>query len=139
MTRLIIALIIGAVFGISLAIASMLNPNKVVGFLDIFGKWDSSLAFVMGDGGLVNAIGHRFGMKRKVPIQCAAFSMSNSSNIDKSPVIGSVIFGVGLRLADLFPGPVVATLFLNGQAMLPFLGVMNAGLLIGRIVMRRLA
>ena len=117
----------------------MLNPNKVVGFLDIFGKWDSSLAFVMGGGVLVNAIGHRFVMKSKVPIQCAAFSMSTSSNIDKSLVIDSVIFGVGWRLAGLFLGPVVASLFLNGQAMLPFLGLMNAGLLAGRIVMRRLA
>ena len=57
MTRLITALIIGAVFGIGLAIAGMLNPSKVVGFLDVFGDWDPSLAFVMGGGVLVNAIG----------------------------------------------------------------------------------
>ena len=59
MTRLITALIIGAVFGIGLAIAGMLNPSKVVGFLDVFGDWDPSLAFVMGGGVLVNALGHR--------------------------------------------------------------------------------
>ena len=138
MTRLITALIIGAVFGIGLAIAGMLNPSKVVGFLDVFGDWDPSLAFVMGGGVLVNAIGHRFVMKRKEPIQRATFSMPTSTNIDKSLVIGSVIFGVGWGLAGLCPGPVVASLLLNGQAMLPFFGLLFTGLLVGQIVMRRL-
>ena len=139
MTRLITALIIGAIFGTGLAIAGMLNPSKVVGFLDIFGDWDPSLAFVMGGGVLVNAIGHRRVMKRKAPVQCATFSMPTSTNIDKPLVIGSAIFGVGWGLAGLCPGPVVASLLLNGQAMLPFFGLMIAGLLVGRIVMRRLA
>ena len=139
MTRLITALIIGAIFGAGLAFAGMLNPHKVVGFLDVFGDWDPSLAFVMGGGVLVNAIGHRFVMKRKAPIQCATFSMPTSTKLDKPLVIGSVIFGVGWGLAGLCPGPVVASLLLNGQAMLPFFGLMIAGLLVGRIVMRRLA
>jgi len=138
MTRLITALIIGSIFGAGLAIAGMLNPSKVVGFLDVFGDWDPSLAFVMGGGVLVNAIGHRFVMKRKAPIQCATFSMPASTNIDKPLVIGSVIFGIGWGLAGLCPGPVVASLFLNGQVMLPFFGLLIAGLLVGRIVMRRL-
>jgi uncharacterized membrane protein YedE/YeeE len=139
MIRLTTALIIGAVFGIGLAIAGMLNPSKVAGFLDVFGDWDPSLAFVMGGGVLVNAIGLRFVIKRKAPIQCAAFSMPTSTNIDKPLLIGSVIFGVGWGLAGLCPGPVVASLFLNSKAMLPFFGFMIAGLLVGRIVMRRLA
>ena len=139
MARLITALIIGAVFGIGLAISCMFNPSKVGGFLNIFGDWDPSLTFVMGGGVLLNAIGHRFVMKRKAPIQCAAFSMPTSTNIDKPLVIGSVIFGIGWGLAGLCPGPVVASLLLNGQAMLPFFGLMIAGLLVGRIVMRRLA
>lgn len=139
MTRLIIALIIGSIFGTGLAIAGMLNPSKVVGFLDVFGDWDPSLAFVMGGAVLVNAIGHRFVMKRKAPIQCATFSMPRSTNIDKPLVIGSVIFGVGWGLAGLCPGPVVASLLLNGQVMLPFFGLLIAGILVGRIVMRRLA
>ena len=139
MTRLITALIIGAIFGTGLAIAGMLNPSKVVGFLDVFGDWDPSLAFVMGGGVLVNAIGHRFVVKRKTPVQCATFSMPTSTNIDKPLVIGSVIFGIGWGLSGLCPGPVVGSLLLNGQAMLPFFGLMVAGLLVGRIVMRRLA
>ena len=139
MTRLITALIIGAVFGIGLAIAGMLNPSKVVGFLDIFGDWDPSLAFVMGGGVLVNAIGHRFVMKRKAPIQCATFSMPTSTKFDKPLVIGSLIFGIGWGPAGLCPGPVVASLLLNGRAMLPFFGLMIVGFLVGRIVMRRLA
>ena len=138
MTRLITALIIGAVFGIGLAIAGMLNPSKVSGFLDVFGDWDPSLAFVMGGGVLVNAIGNRFVMKRKAPIQCATFSMPTSTNIDKPLLHGSVIFGGGWGLAVLCPGPVVASLLLNGPAMLPFFGLLLTGLLVGQIVMRRL-
>ena len=138
MTRLITALIIGSIFGAGLAIAGLLNPSKVAGFLYIFRGWDPSFAFVMGGGVLVDAIGHRFVMKRKAPIPCATFSMPTSTNIDKPLVIGSGIFGVGWGLAGLGPGPVVASLFLNGQAMLPFFGLLIAGLLVGRIVMRRL-
>ena len=138
MTRLITALIIGSIFGAGLAIAGMLNPSKAVGFLDVFGDWDPSLAFVMGGGVLVNAIGHRFVIRRKAPIQCAAFSMPTSTNIDKPLVIGSVIFGVGWGLAGLCPGPVVASLLLNGQAMLPFFALLFTGPLVGQIVMRRL-
>ena len=139
MIRLITALIIGSIFGSGLAIAGMLNPSKVAGFLDVFGDWDPSLAFVIGGGVLVNAIGHHFVMKCKAPIQCATFSMPTSTNIDKQLVIGSVIFGIGWGLAGLCPGPVVASLLLNGQAMLPFFGLLIAGLLVGQIVMRRLA
>ena len=136
---LLFSFLIGGLFGIGLAIAGMLNPSKIADFLAIFGAWDPSLAFVMGGGVLGNAIGHRFVMKCKAPVQCATFSMPTSTNIDKPLVIGSAIFGVGWGLAGLCPGPVVASLLLNGQAMLPFFGLMIAGLLVGRIVMRRLA
>ena len=139
MTRLITALIIGSIFGTGLAIAGMFKPTKVVGVLDVFGGWDPSLAFVMGGGVLVNSIGHRFLMKGQGPIPCATFYMPRSTNVDEPLVIGSVIFGVGWGLAGLCPGPVVASLLLNGQAMLPFFGLLIAGLLFGRIVMRRLA
>lgn len=137
MTRLITALVIGAIFGIGLAIAGMLNPSKVLGFLDIFGDWDPSLALVMGGGVLVNSIGLRFVLKRKTPIQSAKFLLPTASRIDKPLVLGSVIFGIGWGLAGLCPGPVVASLLLNGTAMLPFFGMLIAGLLAGRIIMRR--
>jgi len=139
MTRLITALIIGAIFGIGLAIAGMLNPAKVVGFLDVFGDWDPSLALVMGGGVLVNAIGLRFVLKREAPIQSAEFLLPTASSIDKPLVAGSVIFGIGWGISGLCPGPVVASLLLNSNAMLPFFGMLIAGLLLGRIVMRRLA
>ena len=137
MTRLITAVVIGAIFGIGLAIAGMLNPSKVVGFLDFFGDWDPSLALVMGGGVLVNAIGLRFVLKRETPIQSAKFLLPTASRIDKPLVLGSVIFGIGWGLAGLCPGPVVASLLLNGTAMLPFFGMLIAGLLAGRIIMRR--
>ncbi|MBL6596163.1 MAG: YeeE/YedE family protein [Candidatus Puniceispirillum sp.] len=139
MTRLITALIIGAIFGIGLAIAGMLNPAKVVGFLDVFGDWDPSLALVMGGGVLVNAIGLRFVLEREAPIQSAEFLLPTASSIDKPLLAGSVIFGIGWGISGLCPGPVVASLLLNSNAMLPFFGMLIAGLLLGRIVMRRVA
>ena len=139
MTRLITALIIGAIFGIGLAIAGMLNPAKVVGFLDVFGDWDPSLALVMGGGVLVNAIGLRFVLEREAPIQSAEFLLPTASSIDKPLVAGSVIFGIGWGISGLCPGPVVASLLLNSNAMLPFFGMLIAGLLLGRIVMRWVA
>ena len=139
MTRLITALIIGAIFGIGLAIAGMLNPAKVVGFLDVFGDWDPSLALVMGGGVLVNAIGLRFVLEREAPIQSAEFLLPTASSIDKPLVAGSVIFGIGWGISGLCPGPVVASLLLNSNAMLPFFGMLIAGLLLGQIVMRLVA
>ena len=78
-------------------------------------------------------------MKREAPIQCATFSLPTSTKFDKPLVIGSLIFGIGWGLTGLCPGPVVASLLLNGRAMLPFFSRMIVGLLVGRIVMRRLA
>ena len=66
--QIIMALISGVVFGVGLTIAGMLDPSKISGFLDIFGVWDPSLAFVMAGGVVVNAVGHRFVMRRSVPL-----------------------------------------------------------------------
>jgi len=88
---------------------------------------------------LVNAIGLRFVLEREAPIQSAEFLLPTASSIDKPLVAGSVIFGIGWGISGLCPGPVVASLLLNSNAMLPFFGMLIAGLLLGRIVMRRLA
>ena len=77
MGRLIVAFVSGLIFGIGLALAGMLNPAKVVGFLDIFGLWDPSLALVMVGGIAVNLIGLRFVLKRPTPILCDRFLLAN--------------------------------------------------------------
>ena len=137
--RFLTTLFAGLLFGTGLILSGMANPKKVQNFLDIFGSWDPSLAFVMGGAILVTAPGFWLVQKRTSPFFHDVFQLPARNDIDARLVTGAAIFGVGWGLAGLCPGPVVASLFLNGQAMLPFFGLMIAGLLVGRIVMRRLA
>jgi uncharacterized membrane protein YedE/YeeE len=132
MLMMITALGAGAIFGAGLALAGMLNPAKVVGFLHIFGMWDPSLGLVMAGGILVNATGHYFVMKRKRPVFDASFDLPSSNNIDRPLLVGSAIFGIGWGLAGYCPGPVVASLLLQPADMLPFLVTLLAGAFIGR-------
>ena len=129
---IITALSAGAIFGAGLALAGMLNPAKVVGFLDIFGMWDPSLGLVMAGGILVNATGHYFVMKRHRPVFNTRFELPTSNNIDRPLLIGSAIFGIGWGLAGYCPGPVVASLLLQPADMLPFLVTLLAGAFAGR-------
>ena len=122
----------GAIFGAGLALAGMLNPAKVVGFLDIFGMWDPSLGLVMSGGILVNATGHYFVMKRHRPMFDTRFALPTSNNIDRPLLIGNAIFGIGWGLAGYCPGPVVASLLLQPADMLPFLVTLLAGAFAGR-------
>ena len=132
MLMMITALGAGAIFGAGLALAGMLNPAKVVGFLDIFGMWDPSLGLVMVGGILVNGTGHYFVIKRTRPVFDANFDLPSSNNIDRQLLIGSAIFGIGWGLAGYCPGPVVASLLLQPAEMLPFLVTLLAGAFIGR-------
>jgi len=139
MLRIIAALTSGVVFGIGLALAGMLNPAKVVGFLDIFGVWDPSLAFVMIGGSAVNLIGLRVVLRREAPLLCDRFILPTATTIDRPLIIGSLIFGVGWGLAGLCPGPVISSLMLNPSDMVAFALVLVAGLMLGRWVAPKLA
>ncbi len=132
--RFIFASISGLIFGFGLALAGMLNPSKVQGFLDIFGVWDPSLAFVMGGGIMVNAIGYYFVLKRDKPLFAEKFAIPTTKRIDKNLLIGSVIFGIGWGLAGLCPGPVISNVLLQPQDALIFLIIMIFGLYLGRRV-----
>jgi len=136
--RIIAALTSGVVFGIGLALAGMLNPAKVVGFLDIFGVWDPSLAFVMIGGIAVNLIGLRVVLRREAPLLCDRFILPTATTIDRPLIIGSLIFGVGWGLAGLCPGPVISSLMLNPSDMVAFALVLVAGLMLGRWVAPKL-
>ena len=132
MLMMITALGAGSIFGAGLALAGMLNPAKVVGFLDIFGMWDPSLGLVMAGGILVTGTGYYFVMKRNRPVFDARFDLPSSNNIDRPLLIGSTIFVIGWGLAGYCPGPVVASLLLKPVDMLPFLVTLLAGAFIGR-------
>ena len=121
MLSIFVSLIVGCIFGLGLAFGGMLDPSKVVGFLDIFGAWDPSLAFVMMGGIMVNAAGYLIFIRGKKPIFTEKFHLPDNIFIDRRLIVGSAIFGVGWGLAGLCPGPVVASLFLNSNSIVPFL------------------
>ena len=127
MERNISALIAGVVFGLGLTISQMINPEKVLAFLDIFGAWDPSLAFVMGGALLVTGIGYRFVWRRARPLFADGFQLPTNNKLDIRLAGGAVLFGVGWGLVGLCPGPALAGLLLGGGDTLLFVGAMLAG------------
>ena len=108
----LISLISGIIFGVGLVISEMINPEKVLGFLDIFGNWDPSLAFVMLGALIVSSPMFHLLKKRQKPIFESEFSYSNNKNINKKLIYGSALFGGGWGLAGLCPGPAISSLAL---------------------------
>ena len=100
----------GLVFGLGLLISGMTEPEKVLGFLDLFGAWDATLAFVMA--GAVAAAGTGFALARRqsAPLFAAKFSWPSRSDVDAPLVIGSALFGIGWGLSGICPGPALVNL-----------------------------
>ena len=108
----LVSLFCGIIFSIGLVISQMINPAKVLGFLNFFGEWDPSLAFVM-IGALIiySPLFHLFKNKEK-PIFSSSFSISNKKEIDKELLFGSILFGAGWGLVGLCPGPAITSIAL---------------------------
>ena len=117
--RLIFALFAGALFGLGLSVAQMIDPAKVVNFLNLFGEWDPSLAFVMGGGLVVNAIATPFILKRERPILAEMFKVPAKTEIDSKIIVGGILFGIGWGLAGYCPGPMITSLsFVNPDILM---------------------
>src|SRR6201999_4590883 len=95
----------GLVFGLGLLISGMTEPEKVLGFLDIFGAWDATLAFVMAGAVVVAGIGFALARRRSAPLFAAAFAWPSRRDIDAPLLVGSGLFGIGWGLAGICPGP----------------------------------
>jgi uncharacterized protein len=118
----------GLLFGIGLCLSGMTDPVKVLGFLDLAGAWDPSLAFVMGGAAAVAFVAFRVATRRPQSISGEPFHLPTVSAIDGRLVGGSLMFGVGWGLVGLCPGPAIVNLgFLDGRAAL-FVGAMAAGM-----------
>jgi len=108
----LVSLFCGIIFGIGLVISQMINPAKVLGFLNLFGEWDPSLAFVMIGALIISSpLFHLFKNKEK-PIFSSSFSISNKKEIDKKLIFGSILFGAGWGLVGLCPGPAITSIAL---------------------------
>lgn len=114
--RLLIAVASGLLFGLGLIAGGMTDPSKVQGFLDLFGQWDPSLAFVMGGAIVVGIVGFALARRQEVAWSGEAMGLPQSKVIDARLLIGGALFGIGWGLGGLCPGPAVTAL---GAGFLP--------------------
>ncbi len=126
--RIFAALGCGCVFGLGLAISGMMNPAKVIGFLDVAGNWDPTLAFVMGGALLVTVPAYRLILGRRRPVLDGGFSLPTRTRPDAPLLLGSALFGVGWGLVGFCPGPAVAAVVTGLPAVLGFVAAMFAGM-----------
>ena len=126
--QLIIALVAGLVFGIGLIVSGMTNPHKVLGFLDLAGAWDPSLAFVMGGAVLVGVLAFGLAGRRERSLLGLAMRLPTATAIDRRLVLGSLAFGAGWGLAGYCPGPALASLAAGGIKPWIFTLAMLAGM-----------
>ena len=132
MQRILIALVSGLIFGADLVISEMVNPVKVQNFLDLFGNWDPSLAFVMGGAVGVTLISSRFILKRKTPIFAERFYMALKTSVDSRLFIGASLFGIGWGLSGYCPDPGIVNALINPSEALVFLPALVIGGFIGQ-------
>lgn len=126
--RLLIAALSGGLFGAGLHLSGMTDTAKVQGFLDLFGAWDPTLAFVMGGALLPMAVAWRLAVGR-APLAGGAFPAASDAGITARLAIGSVLFGIGWGLVGLCPGPAIASLSYGGISGAIFMLAMLAGML----------
>lgn len=133
----LVALGAGLLFGLGLGFAQMIDPQRVIGFLDLFGNWDATLAFVMGGAVLVTLISFRFILKRPTPALDHKFYVPNRNDIDRPLVLGAALFGIGWGLGGYCPGPAIAALSLGSANPFLFIAAMVAGSLVHKALTRR--
>jgi uncharacterized membrane protein YedE/YeeE len=125
--KLMLILMAGGLFGTGLAISGMTDPARVIGFLDVFGKWDPALMFVMA--GAVGTYGHGMFALRHLASASLKLPTASSSPIDRRLVIGAAIFGLGWGLGGFCPGPALANLGALRVEALVFVPAMTIGML----------
>jgi uncharacterized protein len=129
-TKLVLILIAGGLFGTGLAISGMTDPARVIGFLDVFGKWDPALVFVMG--GAVAIYGLGMFLLRHIAIRGCDLPSIKSSPIDRKLLAGAAIFGMGWGFGGFCPGPALANLGAFRKEAIVFVPAMAIGMLIAQ-------
>lgn len=133
MGRVVMAGLIGIVFGMGIAISGMINPAKVLNFFDIAGNWDPSLAFVMAGALAVTAVGYRFVLARPRPILDARFHLPTRRTTDVPLIAGSALFGIGWGITGFCPGGAIPALGLGESSAWIFVAAMAVGMALARL------
>ncbi len=128
--RIIVSLIAGLIFGLGLVISGMANPAKVQNFLDVFGIWDPSLAFVMAGAIAISAPGFIFAHHSVKPVFGSEFNIPTNQIVDQKLLLGSATFGIGWGIVGLCPGPAIVALTGSMSEIVVFLAFMIAGLVV---------
>lgn len=134
MNRTLIALVSGLLFGAGLAYSGMSDPARVQAFLDLFGNWDPTLAFVMGGAIVPMAFAWMIKSRLSSPFAAPSFDLPGTTKLDRPLAIGAILFGMGWGIAGLCPGPALADLAVAPVAVVPFVAAMFAGMAAHRFV-----
>lgn len=137
MKHRISAFLVGLVFGLGLIVSGMTDPGKVLGFLDLAGLWDPSLALVMGGAIAIGVFAFAIAGKRTTSFLDGGMHLPNSSKIDRRLIIGSLIFGAGWGLAGFCPGPAIVSAGAGQPKAIVFVVAMLIGMLIFELIERR--
>lgn len=132
--QFLIALFAGALFGAGLAVSGMADPKRVRGFLDLFGTWDPTLAFVMGGALIPMAIAWRIQKRMTAPVCAVRFSLPANRDLDARLIGGAALFGVGWGVAGLCPGPAIADLVIAPLPAVIFVVAMLSGMMLLRLL-----
>lgn len=127
--RLATALVSGLIFGLGLSLSGMLDPVRVQGFLDVFGAWDPSLAFVLGGAVIVALVGVAVSRRLQTPVFDTKFHLPGTRKIDRRLVVGSALFGIGWGIAGFCPGPALSALALGKIETVVFVVTMVLGMI----------
>ena len=139
MRALFVAFASGLVFGLGIIVSGMVDPAKVLAFLDIAGDWDPSLAFVMGGAIPVAAAGFMLARRRQRPVCDDRFVEPSKSGIDGRLVLGAVLFGAGWGLAGYCPAPALVASVSGQTGTLVFVAAMLAGMVVFDLYQRLLS
>jgi len=126
--RLLSSFLIGLLFGVGLVVSQMVNPQKILGFLDIFGNWDPTLLVVMAAALVTTLVGYRVVLARPKPVFGNEFQLPTKTVIDRPLLLGAGIFGIGWGMAGLCPGPGLTIVALGGAAPWIFVAAMLGGM-----------
>ncbi|WP_431470191.1 DUF6691 family protein [Sphingosinithalassobacter sp. LHW66-3] len=136
MNRILAALLVGVIFGAGLALSDMINPARVQAFLDVAGRWDPTLLYVMGSALVPSALAYRVRRRMTHPVLAERFRVPGNADPDPRLLVGAALFGIGWGIAGFCPGPAIAGLVLGAWQVWLFVAAMLVGMAAHRLLPR---